>query len=124
MRELAEERSRFGRPCIQVMLRREGFEVNHKRTHRIYVDEELHIPRRRKRKVARRGPREAVATPSAPHMSWSRDFVSGGLADGRAMRVLNIIDDCSRYSVAQMVDFSPLGERVGHVLDGAAARHG
>ncbi|MCB9610606.1 MAG: transposase [Polyangiaceae bacterium] len=37
--------------------------------------------------------------------------------------MLNVIDDCSRYSLALEVDFSLPGERVGRVLDGAAARH-
>lgn len=124
MRELCVDRPRFGCPRIHLMLRREGFAVNHKRTHRIYVEEKLQIRRRRKRKVAGRAPREAVATPSTPHVRWSMDFVSDSLHDGRTIRVLNVIDDCSRYSVAQEVDFSLPGERAGRVLDRAATRHG
>lgn len=124
MRELAAERPRFGCPRIHIILRREGFEVNHKRAHRIYVVEKLQLSRRRKRKAPGRAPREAVAAPSTPHARWSMDFVSDSMHPGRAFRVLNVVDDCSRFSVAMEADFSLSGEGVGRVLDRAAARYG
>ena len=43
MRELAEERRRFGVVRLHVLLRREGLVVNHKRTERIYREEGLSL---------------------------------------------------------------------------------
>jgi len=123
--ELAGQRPRFGHPRIHILLRREGFVFNRKRTHRLYCAEKLQIRgRKRRRKGAAAAPREAIPTPDRPHRRWSMDFMRDALADGRAFRTLNVVDDCSRYSVAIEVDFSLSGERVGRVLDRAAARCG
>ena len=123
MIELAAERPRFGYPRIHILLRRDGFRVNHKRTYRIYREERLQVRRKRRKQVAA-APREAMPVPDQPHKRWSMDFVSDSLMDGRALRVLNVVDDCTRVCVALEVDVSISGERVGRVLDRAAARHG
>ncbi len=52
------------------------------------------------------------------------DFVSDTLADGRTLRALNVVDDCTRTCVAIEVDVSLPGERVCRTLDRAAARYG
>ena len=123
--ELASERPRFGFPRIQVLLVREGLVFNHKRVHRIYCDERLQIRgRKRRRKGAGAAPREAMPLPDRPHKRWSMDFTKDSLADGRAFRTLNVVDDYSRKCVAIEVDLSLPGARVIRVLDQAAARHG
>ena len=124
MVELAGVRPRFGHPRIHILLGREGFVFNHKRTYRI-CDEKLQIRgRTRRRKGAAAAPREALPVPDRPHKRWSMDFMRDCLADGRAFRTFNVVDDCSRLSVAIEVDVSLTGERVGRVLDRAAARYG
>jgi len=123
MRELAAERPRYGYPRLHVLLRREGFRVNHKRTYRIYREERLQVRRRPRKRVAA-APREKLPVPTTPHRRWSMDFVSDSLLGGQAFRTLNIVDDCTRLCVAQEVDISLPGERVGRVLDRAAARYG
>ena len=50
LRELAEERRRFGYRRLQVLLEREGWQVNHKRVYRLYVEEKLSLRRKRGRK--------------------------------------------------------------------------
>ena len=57
-------------------------------------------------------------------MRWSMDFVSDTLADGRSLRTLNVVDDCTRTCVAIEVDVSLPGERVCRTLDRAAAKYG
>ena len=52
LRELAEERRRFGAPRLHVLLRREGWRVNHKRTEWLYREEGLALRRKRHRKRA------------------------------------------------------------------------
>jgi len=124
MLELASERPRFGCPRIHVLLRREGFEFNFKRIHRIYRQEKLQVRgRRRRRKRAAAAPREAIPMPACPHERWSMDFTSDSFGSGRKFRTLNVVDDFSRKSVAIEVDLSLPGERVARVLDQAAAKH-
>ena len=51
LRELAEVRRRFGYRRLQVLLAREGWQVNHKRVYRLYVEEKLALRRKRGRKL-------------------------------------------------------------------------
>ena len=92
IRDIANPRPRFGYLRIQVMLRREGWIVNHKRVHRLYRLEGLQVHmriRRRKRVSLHRGP---VPIPTAANQHWSMDFVHDQLLDGRRFRVLTMID--------------------------------
>ena len=50
LRELAEERRRWGGPMLYLMLRREGWRANHKRVERLYREEGLSLRSRRRRK--------------------------------------------------------------------------
>ena len=52
MKEIAQKRRRFGYRRLHVMLRREGFHINHKRTERIYREENLLLRKRKKKKIA------------------------------------------------------------------------
>ena len=124
MLELAARWPRFGYPRIHVMLRREGFAVNRKRTYRIYCEEKLQVRRRKRKKRAGSAPREALLLPEQPHQRWSMDFVSDRVQDGRAFRVLAVVDDFTRTSVALEAAISFPGENVGHALDRAAAKYG
>lgn len=53
IRELARERQRFGRLRLTVLLRREGWMINHKKVYRICREEQLLVPRRRRRRLQR-----------------------------------------------------------------------
>jgi len=111
MLELAAERPRFGYQRLQILLRREGFLVNHKRTYRIYREESLQVRRKRRKRVAA-SPREALPVPERPHQRWSMDFMSDCLVDGRSLRVLNVVDDCTRLCAAISVATSIPAEHV------------
>lgn len=57
MRDLSDLHRRFGHPRLHVLLQREGFGANHKKTHRIYVEEGLQVRKRKKQRrsaIARR----------------------------------------------------------------------
>ena len=105
------------------MLRREGLVVNHKRTYRLYTDQGLQVRTRKRRKLPRRD-RVAPQVPERPMQRWSMDFVGDQLADCRRFRVLNIVDDHSRFCPGQIVDVSIPGARVARVLDDLALRFG
>jgi putative transposase len=123
LRALAEERRRFGYRRLTLMLRREGFVVNHKRVHRIYRAHGLQLRARRKRGVRYvRG--NAAPSVSRPNERWSLDFVHDVLSTGRKYRALTIVDDFTRESIAIEADFSLTGERVIRVLSRLAAVRG
>ena len=120
---LAHERRRFGYRRLTLMLRREGFVVNHKRVHRIYRAHGLQLRARRKRGVRYiRG--NAIAPVSRPNERWSLDFVHDLLGNGRKFRTLTIVDDFTRESIGIEVDFSLTGDRVVRVLSRLAADRG
>ncbi len=100
IKELAWLRIRYGYKRIAVLLRREGWVVNHKRVRRLYREEGLAIrtksPRRRRAAVVR----EERVVPTAPNQSWAMDFMHDLLADGTKIRLLTIVDTFSRESLA------------------------
>lgn len=116
MKAIAHERRRFGYRRLHVLLRREGYEVNHKRLFRIYREEKLTVRRRGGRKRAM-GTRSPMLMPTAPNERWSLDFVSDQLTDGRRFRVLTVVDDCTRECLALVVDTSLSGLRVARELE-------
>lgn len=122
LRELAAERRRWGYRRLHVLLEREGWAVNHKRVHRLYVEEGLQVRRRRRKRVSR--PRRPVTVPSGPNERWSLDFMSDTLASGRRFRCLTLVDDYSRECPAIEVDTSLPGARVVEVLDRLARERG
>jgi putative transposase len=95
MTVLASERRRFGYRRLHVLLRREGYEVNHKKLFRLYREEKLTVRRRggRKRAIGTRAP---MLLSLGPNKRWSLDFVSDQFTDGRRFRILTVVDDCIR----------------------------
>ena len=115
LKTLVAQYTRYGCPLLHGLLVAEGLVVNHKRTHRLYTEEALQVPRRRRKKLIRT--RVPLALPASPNQRWSVDFVSDQLASGRRFRVFNIVDDYSRECVGQLVDVSISGARLSHFLD-------
>src|SRR5450755_678740 len=115
LRELAEERRRFGYRRLQVLLEREGWQVNHKLVYRLYVEEKLSLRRKRGRK--RGTVRQPLPAAVAANQVWSVDFMSDALSSGRRFRTLNIVDDYTRECLAIEVDTSLGGVRVVRVLE-------
>ena len=123
LKELASENCRYGYLRLHAMLRREGLVANRKRTYRLYTEEGLQVRTKKRRKLPRRD-RVAPQVPERPMQRWSLDFVSDQLADCRRFRVLNIVDDHSRFCPNQIVDVSISGARVARHLDDLALLHG
>ena len=112
----AAVRARFGYRRLHILLKRDGFVVNHKRVHRIYRAAGLQVRRRRRKRLTRMD-RVPLPVPSQRLARWSMDFTVDTLADGRGFRTLNIVDDFTRECVAIEVDRSLPGLRVARVLD-------
>lgn len=116
MKAVAKERRRFGYRRLQVMVERQGWQVNHKKFQRIYREEKLQVRRRGGRKRAL-GTRRPMVVPDGPNQRWSLDFVSDALTDGRRFRILTVVDDYTRENLALVADTSLPGLRVTRELD-------
>lgn len=123
LRALAHERRRFGYRRLHVLLRREGFKVNHKRLFRLYREERLTVRRRGGRKRAL-GTRSPMLVPQWPNDRWSLDFAADQFIDGRRMRILVVVDDCTRECLALVPDTSISGIRVARELDRLLVAYG
>jgi putative transposase len=97
--------------------------VNHKKVYRICREEHLLVPRRRRKRIRAVAHSERPALERA-NQSWAMDFMQDGLADGRTLRLLTVIDRYTREALALEVDTSIPGLRVRRVLDQLAAERG
>ena len=116
IRDLAQARVSYGYRRIHVLLRREGWKVNHKRVYRLYRLEGLRMRPKRPRRHVSCQRRETRSLAGRPDERWAMDFMSDELFDGRRIRLLTLVDHYSRESLAIEVDGSLGGRRVVEVL--------
>ena len=120
--ELAQEKPRYGYRRLLVLIRWDGMVVNHKRLFRIYRAAGLSVKRKRRKRLVRACSPRLRST--APNEEWSLDFVHDRLANGRAVRVLGVVDTFTRECLALEVDTSFASRRVTRVLDQVIAARG
>jgi putative transposase len=116
LEELVKKHPTIGFWKCYYRLRRKGYECNHKRLYRVYKLLRLNIRRRLKRRLPERV-KQPLMVPETLNHSWSMDFMSDSLVDGRRFRLLNIIDDYNRESLWIEVDTSLPSLRVIRVLE-------
>ena len=92
------------------------WEFNHKRIYRIYRELELNLRIKPKKRLVREKP-EPLKVPDEINQTWSMDFMSDTLIDGRSIRTFNVIDDFNREALTIDVDFSLPSERITRALD-------
>ena len=96
---LSDENPRYGYRRMTALLCGEGWRVNKKRIQRLWRKEGLKVQRMRHKK--RKNPSTTVSQPALyPNHVWSWDFVFDRTADGRAVKILNIVDEYSRFNIA------------------------
>jgi putative transposase len=97
---------RYGYRKVTVLLRNDGWRVNHKRVERIWRQEGLKVPRRqRKRRRLWLNDGSCIRLrPEHKNHVWSYDFVADRTSDGRPLRMLNIIDEYTRECLSIHVD--------------------
>jgi putative transposase len=123
LRDLANERKRFGYRRLFVLLRQSGERSGINRIYRLYREEGLTVRKRRARRRAV-GTRAPILVAAQPNARWSVDFVHDQLACGRRFRILNIVDDVTRECLAAIPDTSISGRRVARELTAVIARRG
>lgn len=104
--KLACDYGRYGYRRITALLKSDGWKVNHKRVERIWREEGLKVPKRqpRRRRLWFNDGSCLRLRPIHKNHVWSYDFVHEKTSDGRAMRMLNIIDEYTRECLTIHVD--------------------
>lgn len=116
LQELADRQPRWGCSKMSDYLRNQGHPWNHKRIRRVYQAMALHLKRKPKKRLPARTA-QALVVPGRANQTWSLDFMSDALSNGRAFRTLNVIDDYNREALWIEVDTSLPAERVVRVLE-------
>lgn len=123
MRELSGQYPRYGYRRIRIFLRRRGFELSWSRTHRIWRQAGLLLPKRRpRRRIATGRPR--AHTPFKANMVWAYDFVFDTTAAGQQIKCLTVVDEYTRECLAIDVAGSIRSARVIEVLARLVSVHG
>ena len=123
---LATQYGRYGYRRITALLRRDGWKVNHKRVERIWRQEGLKVPQKQpKRGRLWLNDGSCVRLrPTHRHHVWSYDFVADRTHDGRPIKMLTVIDEFSRESLAILVERRLNADDVLHCLTDLFVTHG
>ncbi len=119
---LARQKPRYGYRRLHALLSRRGYEVNVKRVYRLYVEERLMVRRKRRKRLVR----DRMAEPrlTGANQEWAMDFIVDGLATGRMVRILSVVDAYTRECLALEADTSLGSGRVTRVLERLIAERG
>ncbi len=124
IKEICATRVRYGYRRVQVLLKREGWDVNMKRTYRIYRDLGLQLRNKTPKRRVKAKLREDRCEATRPNETWAMDFVHDELATGKKIRVLTIVDTFSRYVPALDPRFSYRAEDVVDTLEKVCSQIG
>jgi len=116
LHELVNKHPTIGFWKCYYRLRRKGYSCNHKRLYRVYTMLRLNVRRKVKRRLPQRI-KQPLLVPQVINYGWSMDFMCDSLVDGRRFRLLNIIDDYNRESLAIEIDTSLPALRVIRTLE-------
>jgi putative transposase len=123
MRELASQYPRYGYRRIRIFLKRVGHAMSADRTHRLWRQAALQVPRRRPRRRVATGRPRPVPASGANHV-WAYDFVFDTCANGQQLKCLTVIDEWTRECLAIDVAGGIRSGRVIEVLAQLVSVHG
>jgi len=115
--QIAYKFSFYGYRRIYLVLRQMGFIVNHKKVYRIYRELNLQKTKktRQKNKIISKSP--SLSEANKPNEIWSIDFAFDRIASGKLVKIMPIIDICSRFCIGTTAEFSITGEDVVDVIE-------
>jgi putative transposase len=114
---IKENAAGYGYKRIYVLLRREGWKINHKRVYRLYCEEGLNLRRKSPKRRIKSAYTRSVAKGDQPNASWSMDFMSDALYNGKRFRILTVIDNYTRESLTTWIGQHLKGGDVVDVLN-------
>ena len=126
LRKISAERPRWGYRRAHHRLREEGWAVNRKRVQRLWREEGLRVPVRR-RKRRRLGESTVPADrlrAERPNHVWAFDFQFDQTANGRVLKLLNIVDEFTREALVMLVARRIDADRTVSELERLVAKRG
>ena len=125
LREISAEKPRWGYRRAHARLREEGWSVNKKRVQRLWREEGLRVPARKRKRRRLGGNTDAKRLRAThPDQVWALDFQTDETADGRQIRILNIVDEFTREALASEVARSITAEDTVATLERLVAERG
>jgi transposase InsO family protein len=102
MRQQVRAEPRYGYRRVAALLRRQGFRANAKRVHRLWKREGFKVPvRQAKRRAVGQSANGIAQSPAtAPNDVWTWDFIHDRTANGKALKVLSLVDEHTRECLA------------------------
>ena len=101
---LARQKARCGYRRLHALLSRRGSWVNVKRVYRLYVEKGLAVRRHKRKRLVRDRALKPRLSPA--NQEWAMDFIVDGLATGRMVRILSVVDAYTRECLALEADTS------------------
>ncbi len=119
LRKLSKDRPRWGYRRAHAQLLEEGWSINRKRVQRLWREEGLRVPARR-RKRRRLGessvPADRLRAERPDHV-WALDFQFDQTADGRTLKLLHIVDEFTREALCMKCERRIDADQTVAVLD-------
>lgn len=118
MLELVAEFPRFGYRQIGRLLRQEGFQANIKRIYRLWRQEGLKVPQKKLKKRRLGDVTGGITRRQAEYKDhvWSVDFIFDRTTNGRALKIVSVIDEYTRECLALEVGRKLTSEQLIEVL--------
>lgn len=126
LRKISGDRKRWGYRRAHAELVADGWVVNRKRVQRLWREEGLRVPRkaRKRRRVGETTAEDSRMRASSPNDVWALDFQFDQTADGRVLKLLNVVDEFTRESLAMHAARSISADQMIDVLATVAATRG
>lgn len=119
LKKLADKYRRYGFRKMFYKLRLQGFCWNHKRVYRVYRSLKLNLKVKPKKRLPVRE-KVTLVEPKTINETWSLDYMSDVLTNGKRFRTANVIDDCNREVLGINVSASLPSQKVTSFLDDIA----
>ena len=98
--------------------------MNHKKLQRLWREEGLRVPQRRRRKRLGTSTTATTPTADAPNRVWAVDFQFDATTDGRPLKIVSIVDEHTRECLGGLVERSITADTLIDELDCIAAGRG
>lgn len=116
IKKILKNKEHRGIDWVYMKLRNDGYAWNRKKVLRVYRKLRLTLKLKTRKRIPHR-PKSPMIQPESPNNTWSMDFMSDALSDGRKIRILTLIDDFNRECITLQIGISIPSERVCRILD-------